>query len=48
MSEIKQRKPKITFTPELRLEYAKLMVNEGYSNKKIKEISGAGDSAVKR
>lgn len=48
MSEIKQRKPRLTFTPEQRLEYAKLMVNEGYSNKKIKEISGAGDSAVTR
>jgi hypothetical protein len=24
MSEMKQRKPKITFTPEQRLEYAKL------------------------
>jgi len=31
MSEITQRKPKKTFTPEQRLEYAKLMVNEGYS-----------------
>ena len=48
MSETKQRKPKITYTPEQRLEYAKLMVNEGYTNKKIKEISGAGDSAVTR
>jgi transposase len=48
MSEMKERKPRIIFTPEQRLEYAKLMVNEGYSNKKIKEISGAGDSAITR
>ena len=48
MSETKQRKPRISFTPEQRLEYAKLMVNEGYSNKKVREISGAGETAVSR
>ncbi|PAJ71696.1 hypothetical protein CJF42_25340 [Pseudoalteromonas sp. NBT06-2] len=41
-------KSKILFTPEQRLEYAKLMVDKGYSNKKVQEISGAGASAVKR
>ncbi len=46
MSGTKQRKPRISFMPEQRLEYAKLMVNEGYSNKKIREISGAGETAV--
>lgn len=48
MSQMKQRKPRISFTPEQRLEYAKLMVNEGYTNKKIREISGAGETAVSR
>jgi transposase len=42
------RKQRITFTTEQKLEYAKLMVDEGYTNKKIREISGAGDTAVAR
>lgn len=42
------RKERITFTPEQKLEYAKLMVNEGYSNKQIIDISGAGVTAVSR
>ena len=42
------RKSKLTFTTEQRLDYAKLMVNEGYTNKQIMEISGAGESAVGR
>lgn len=48
MSEITERKSKVTFTTEQRLDYAKLMVNEGYTNKQIIEISGAGESAVRR
>ena len=36
------RKPRQTYTAEQKLEYAKLMVEEGYSNKQIEEISGAG------
>jgi transposase len=48
MTEIIDRKAKVTFTTEQRLDYAKLMVNEGYTNKQIMEISGAGDSAVRR
>ena len=42
------RKYKVHFTPEQRLEYAKLMVEEGYTNKQVQDISGAGDSAVSR
>jgi len=42
------RKERITFTPEQKLDYAKLMVEEGYSNKQVMEISGAGDTAVSR
>ena len=48
MTEIKTRKQRVDFTPEQRLEYAKLMVDEGYSNKQIAEISGAGPTAVSR
>ena len=44
----KQRKQKTNYTQEQRLDYAKLMINEGYSNKQIMEISGAGSSAVTR
>ena len=42
------RKARITFTVEQKLDYAKLMVEENYSNKQIIEISGAGDTAVSR
>ncbi|EWH11690.1 transposase IS3/IS911 [Catenovulum agarivorans DS-2] len=42
------RKTKVTFSTKQKLEYAKLMVDEGYSNKQIEEISGAGKSAVSR
>ncbi|MER2490816.1 hypothetical protein [Catenovulum sediminis] len=30
------------------LEYAKLMVDEGYSNRQVEEIAGAGKSTVSR
>tara|TARA_B110001469_G_C9593567_1_gene294651 strand:- start:888 stop:1199 length:312 start_codon:yes stop_codon:yes gene_type:complete len=42
------RKTRVTFTSEQKYEYAKLMVDEGYTNKQIKEISGAGDTAISR
>jgi len=42
------RKPKTHFTVEQKRDYAKLMVNEGYSNKAIQEISGACSSAIVR
>ena len=42
------RKERITFTVEQKLDYAKLMVEEGYTNKQVMEISGAGDTAVSR
>jgi len=42
------KKQRISFSVEQRLEYAKLMVNEGYTNRQVMEISGAGDSAVVR
>ncbi len=42
------RKTKVTLSAKQKLEYAKLMVEEGYSNKQIEEISGAGKSAVSK
>lgn len=42
------KKQRINFTTQQKLEYAKLMVEEGCSNKQIMEISGACSSAVTR
>ena len=42
------KKDKPHFTPEPGLEYAKLMLEEGYTNKQVQDISGAGASAVAR
>lgn len=42
------RNPKQTFPTLQKLEYAKLMVNSGYSNKEVMELSGACSSAVIR
>ncbi len=36
------------FSSVQRREYAKLMVDEGYSNQEVEEISGASSSAVSR
>jgi len=44
----KQRKQRLSFTVEQKLDYAKLMVNEGYTNQQIVEISGAGSTAISR
>ena len=42
------RKSRIKFTSAQKLEYAKLMVDENYSNNQIIELSGASSSAVVR
>jgi len=42
------RKERVTPSPEQKLEYAKMMVENGYTNKQIMEISGAGSTAVRR
>ena len=42
------RKIRIKFTSAQKLEYAKLMVEENYSNNQIIELSGASSSAVVR
>ena len=44
----KIRKERANFTPDQKLEYAKLMTEEGYTSKQIMEISGAGQTAVSR
>jgi transposase len=43
-----KRKKRLTYSPAQKLEYAKLMVDDGYSVKQIMEISGAGETAVNR
>jgi transposase len=44
----KIRKTRKDFTPDQRLEYAKLMVEEEYSNQQVMDLSGAGATAVSR
>jgi transposase len=46
MTQIKPRKQRTTSTTEQKLDYAKLMVNENYTNKQIIEISGATPSCL--
>jgi len=48
MTEKLHRKPRKSFSVAQRLEYAKLMVHEGYSTRQVMEISGAGNTAVLR
>ena len=48
MSVKKQTKKRVEVTIEQKLEYAKLMVDEGYTNQKVVSISGASSSAVTR
>ena len=42
------RKVKVNISSSQKLEYAKLMVDEGYTNKQIQYISGACSSAISR
>ncbi len=42
------KKVRIKVSPEQKLEYAKMMVENGYSIQQIIEISGAGPTAVRR
>jgi hypothetical protein len=42
------RKNRKNFTPDQRLEYAKLMVEEQYSNQQVMDLSGASPTAVSR
>jgi hypothetical protein len=42
------RKAWQSFTPAQKLEYAKLMVEEKYTNQQVMYLSGAGSTAVSR
>ena len=42
------RKSRANITTQQKLEYAKLMVEEGYSKQQIQHISGACQSAISR
>lgn len=44
----KTRKQRKAFTPKQKHEYARLMVEENYTNKQVMEISGACSSSVAR
>jgi len=44
----KTRKARQDFTPAQRLKYAKLMVEENYTNQQVMDLSGAGSTAVSR
>ena len=48
MTNISTRKPRVSFTSEQKLDYAKLMVEDNYSIQKVMDISGAGSTAVSR
>lgn len=48
MTKINKRKARVNPNPEQKLEYAKLMVVEGYSTRQVMDISGAGATAVAR
>ncbi len=48
MTQSKTRKARVSFSPEQKLEYAKLMVVEGFSIKQIMDVSGAGATAAGR
>jgi len=45
---INPRKERLNYTAKQKCEYARLMVEEHYSNQKITDISGAGATAVAR
>ena len=42
------RKDRVKVSPAQKLEYAKLMIEDNYSNQQIMELSGASSSAVVR
>ena len=44
----KIRKTRKELTPDQRLEYAKLMVGDKYTNQQVMDLSGAGATAVSR
>lgn len=43
-----QKKKRLSFTPEQKLDYVKLMLDEGYTTQQIVDISGACSSVITR
>ena len=43
-----KRKERINYSEQQKLEFAKMMVEDGYSNQQIHTISGASSSAITR
>ncbi len=41
-------KQRVQISPQQKLEYAKMMVEDGYTNQQIQDLSGACSSAVVR
>lgn len=48
MTQQKTRKQRVMFSVGQKLDYVKLMINEGYTNRQIIEISGADPTSVAR
>jgi transposase len=48
MTQQKNQEVTRMFSVEQKLDYVKLMINKGYTNRQIIEISGAGPTAVAR
>ena len=43
-----KKKERVNVSPEQKLEYCKLMVEDGFTNAQIQEMSGASSSAITR
>ena len=43
-----KRKDRVNFSTEQKLEYVRLIVDNGYSNQQVQDISGASASAIVR
>ena len=48
MTSNSNRKQRVSFTPEQKLDYVKLMLEDNYSIQQVMDISGAGSTAVSR
>jgi len=48
MTNKSTRKARVSFAPEQKLDYAKLMIEDNYSIQQVMGISGAGSTAVGR
>jgi transposase len=48
MRYVMKRKERMNYSNEQKLEYARMMVENNYSNQQVKDISGASSSAIVR